>query len=70
MQVITRFLKAFFNFVVGDWIILIGVAVVLALVALIENLSALSSLKEVGGYLLIVGLVLTLFLTLRRETGH
>jgi hypothetical protein len=31
-------------------------------------LSFLSGLKEIGGYLFFAGIVLTLFITLRRET--
>ena len=50
MQLITRFLKALFNFVVGDWIILIGVAIVLVVVALLENLSAFSTSTQRKGF--------------------
>jgi hypothetical protein len=67
MSRITGFLKAVFNFFVGDWIILGGVVLTLVLVALIENTSALSSLKGTGGVVLFVGIVLTLVATLRRE---
>jgi hypothetical protein len=68
MQPITNFLKGVFNFFVGDIVILLGVALTLLLVALIENLGFLSGLKEIGGYLFFAGIVLTLFITLRRET--
>jgi hypothetical protein len=67
MTRITGFLKAVFNFFVGDWIILGGVALTLALVALIENVGALNSLKGAGGYILFIGLIITLVVTLRRE---
>ncbi len=70
MASITGFFRAVFNFFVGDWIILGGVALTVLIVALIENLTVFSSLKEVGGYLLFLGLALTLFITLRRETHH
>ncbi len=71
MEPILGFLKAVFNFFVGDWIILGGVAFTLILVALIENLNALDGLKPAGGYLLIIGCALSLVATLRRETsGH
>ena len=69
MDSLTRFLKAVFNFFVGDWIILSGVILVMIIVALIENLSALDSLKAVGGYVFFLGLVVTLVVTLRRERG-
>ena len=70
MNPITRFLKAFFNFFVGDWIILIGVAITFAIVALLENISSLNSLQVAGGYILFIGVAITLAVTLRRETGH
>lgn len=70
MGAVTGFLKAVFNFFVGDWIILIGVAITLLIVALIENVSALDSIKVAGGYVLFIGVALTLAATLRRETGH
>ncbi len=68
MQAINRFFKALFNFIVGDWIILGGVAVSLLFVAIVVNLSNSESLKQLGGFLLILGLILTLVVTLRRET--
>ena len=70
MEQITGFLKGLFNFFVGDWIILIGVALTLVVVALIENVSGLESLKGVGGVVLLAGVIFTLTLTLRRETVH
>jgi hypothetical protein len=70
MQPILKFFKALYNFLVGDWIILSGVAILIVLVALLENLSAFSAVKGAGGYLLILGLIITLALTLRRETHH
>jgi hypothetical protein len=70
MAAITHFLKAVFNFFVGDWIILFGVAITLVVVALLENIAALDSLKTAGGYILFIGVALTLAVTLRRETGH
>ncbi len=70
MQAILKFLKAVFNFFVGDWIILIGVAVVFVLVALLLNIEAFSKVREAGGFVLILGLLVTLAVTLRRETHH
>ncbi len=63
-------LKGIFNFFVGDWIILIGVAITVVVVALLENVETFSGLKGAGGYILILGLLLTLITTLRRETHH
>ncbi len=68
MQATLNFLKAVFNFFVGDIVILVGVALTLLAVALIENLSFLNSIQGTGGYIFIAGVVLTLFITLRRET--
>ncbi|HEX2916579.1 MAG TPA: hypothetical protein VH186_37815 [Chloroflexia bacterium] len=68
MKPVTRFLKAVFNFFVGDWIILGGVAITLLVVALLENTSASGSLKGTAGYLFIIGIALTLLITLYRET--
>ncbi len=68
MQATTNFLKAVFNFFVGDIVILVGVALTLVVVALVESLSFLNSIRETGGYIFIAGIVLTLFITLRRET--
>ncbi len=70
MKTITGFFKGLFNFFVGDWIILIGVAVTLVVVALLENLPGLDNFRGLGGYLLFIGAAITLALTLRRETGH
>lgn len=67
MQPVTNFLKAVFNFFVGDWLILGGVALLMAVVALLENVPALEGLRGVGPYLLVVGTVATLFFSLRRE---
>lgn len=70
MPAVGRFFKAAFNFFVGDWLILSGVLIVLVLVALIETLALFANLKGASGYLLFLGFVITLFLTLRREAGH
>lgn len=60
-----NFLKAVFNFFVGDWIILGGV-----LFSFVVVLVAVSSLNEIGGLFLIAGIILTLGLSLYRETHH
>lgn len=70
MSAVTGFLKAVFNFFVGDWVILFGVAITLLIVGIIENVSALDGIKATGGYILFIGVALTLAVTLRRETGH
>ncbi len=70
MRQISGFLKAVFNFFVGDWIILGGVALTLLVVALIENVSGLDSLKGIAGFIFFLGAALTLTLTLYRETAR
>lgn len=67
MKSITKFLNGVFYFFVGDWIILGGVAITLLVVALLENVAALEALKGIGGIIFLVGVALTLFITLRRE---
>ncbi len=59
-----KFLKAVFNFFVGDWIILIGVAVLLVVIALLEQTTHQDLL---AGFLMIAGLIAILAFTLRRE---
>jgi hypothetical protein len=62
MQMIVRWLKAIFNFLVGDVRLLVGTAVALLIVALVARLSPLWA-----GPLLFVLLAITLALALRRE---
>ena len=61
-----NFLKAVFNFFVGDWIILIGVAIVLVIAGLLANMTNLTILS---GYIIIVGVIATLAVTLRHEVS-
>ncbi len=68
MQPIVGFLKGVFNFFVGDWIILAGIVLTVVLVGVLESLILPESLKILGGYLFILGVILTLLVTLRRET--
>jgi hypothetical protein len=60
-------IKAIYNFIVGDMIILVGVLVVIALLALIDNVASLSSLREIAGPILIVAVLGVLTATLLRE---
>lgn len=70
MQTISGFFKGVFYFFVGDWIILIGIAITVALVALLETVVLQDNMKSLGGYVFILGVLITLGVTLRRETGH
>ena len=60
-------IKAIYNFIVGDMIILVGVLVVTALLALIDNVASLSSLRVIAGPILIVAVLGVLTATLLRE---
>ncbi|MDQ6643836.1 MAG: hypothetical protein M3Y76_05250 [Chloroflexota bacterium] len=60
-------IKAIYNFIVGDMIILVGVLVVIALLALIDNVVSLSSLRVIAGPILIVAVLGVLTATLLRE---
>ncbi|GLV59994.1 hypothetical protein KDH_68170 [Dictyobacter sp. S3.2.2.5] len=60
-------IKAVYNFIVGDMVILIGVLVLLAVLLLINNVAALASIRVITGPLLIVALLAILITTLLRE---
>ncbi len=64
MQTVTGVLKGVFNFFVGDWIILGGVIFTVLIVAVLENSG---QLQQWSGWVLLVGLALTLVATLGRE---
>lgn len=60
-------LKAVYNFIVGDMIILVGVLVVMILLGLITFVSALAPLRFLTGTILIVAVLAVLTATLHRE---
>ena len=60
-------IKAIYNFIVGDMIILIGVALALAVLALINNVPALAPIRGLSGPILIIAVLASLFATLSRE---
>ena len=60
-------IKAIYNFIVGDMIILIGVIVALIILALINSMSALAPLHVATGYVLIAVVIGVLTATLYRE---
>ncbi len=62
-----KVIKAIYNFIVGDMIILVGVLLATLLLALIDNVKALSSLQSVSGLILVVAVLAVLGLTLLRE---
>ena len=60
-------IKAIYNFIVGDMIILIGVLTAVVVLALINNVSALAPLLFTTGGLLIGAVLVVLIATLTRE---
>lgn len=60
-------IKAIYNFLVGDMIILIGVLATIVVLGLIDGISALAPLKIASGYLLVLAVLGVLVATLSRE---
>lgn len=60
-----KVIKAIYNFIVGDMVILVGVIIVMALLTLFKYVPAL---KMASGTVLVVGVLIILLATLRRET--
>ena len=62
-----KVIKAIYNFIVGDWIILSGILLVFILLALIQWVDGLVALRGISGIILIVAILVVLVLTLSRE---
>lgn len=62
-----KVIKAIYNFIVGDMIILIGVIVAIVVLALINTVGVLAPLRVATGYLLIAAVIGVLTATLSRE---
>jgi hypothetical protein len=62
-----KVIKAIYNFIVGDMVILIGVALAIIVLTLINDVSALAPLKGFSGLFLIVAVLGSLVATLSRE---
>jgi len=62
-----KVIKAIYNFLVGDIIILVGILLVVLLLALIANVAALSPLRVISGPILIIAVLGVLTATLLRE---
>ena len=60
-------IKAIYNFLVGDMIILVGILAVVVILALINNLDALVPLRSITGAILITAVLSVLVATLTRE---
>lgn len=62
-----KVIKAIYNFIVGDMIILVGVIIAIVILALINTVSILAPLRVATGYLLIAVVIGVLTATLYRE---
>jgi hypothetical protein len=60
-------LKAIYNFIVGDMIILVGILIVAIALGLISSIDALAALRPAIGPVLIVAALVVLSATLYRE---
>jgi len=62
-----KVIKAIYNFIVGDMVILIGVALAVTVLALINNVGFLAPLKGFSGPFLVIAVLISLTATLSRE---
>ena len=62
-----KVIKAIYNFIVGDMIILIGITITVVVLALINFVSVLAPLSGASAYILIVAVLAVLTATLTRE---
>ena len=62
-----KVIKAVYNFLVGDMIILVGILITVVILTLILDVPGLQSLKVISGVILIVAILTVLTTTLLRE---
>ncbi len=62
-----KVIKAIYNFIVGDMVILVGIIITVLVLALINNVSALAPLRVVTGVILVIAVLVVLSATLYRE---
>ena len=62
-----KVIKAIYNFIVGDMVILIGVMLAVTVLALVNNISVLAPLKGFSGPFLVIAVLASLTATLSRE---
>jgi len=60
-------IKAIYNFLVGDMIILIGITITVVVLALINFVNVLAPLSGATAYILIIAVLVVLTATLTRE---
>ncbi len=65
-----KVIKAIYNFIVGDVIILIGVIITILILALINIVGALAPLRVATGAILVVAVLGVLTATLFREVNE
>lgn len=62
-----KVIKAIYNFIVGDMVILVGVILAVSILALINNIAALAHLEGFSGPFLVIAVLGSLVATLSRE---
>jgi hypothetical protein len=62
-----KVIKAIYNFIVGDMVILVGVTLAVIILALINNVAVLAHLKGFSGPFLVIAVLSSLIATLFRE---
>jgi hypothetical protein len=62
-----KVIKAIYNFIVGDMVILIGVVLAIIVLTLVNDVSALAPLKGFSGLFLVIAVLGSLVATLSRE---
>ena len=62
-----KVIKAIYNFIVGDMVILVGVTLAVIVLALINNIAVLAPLKSFSGPFLVIAVLGSLAATLSRE---
>jgi membrane protein implicated in regulation of membrane protease activity len=62
-----KVIKAIYNFIVGDMIILVGIILTAILLALLNAVNALAPLRTIEGVILVVAVLAVLTATLMRE---
>ncbi len=60
-------IKAVYNFIVGDMVILVGIVLVFLLLLLINNVAALTPIRAYSGAILVVVTIAVLGISLSRE---
>jgi hypothetical protein len=62
-----KVIKAIYNFIVGDMVILIGVMLAIIILVLVNNVAALAPLRGLSGPFLVMAVLASLAATLSRE---